>query len=239
MAIEIFNRQELKFVISRSQFEAIMPTILQYEKPDQYNKNGQTYRLYNLYIDTADFALIRHSMAKPTVYKEKLRVRSYEPLDADSIVFLEVKKRYKKITNKRRTKITLREALDFIETGRVPKLQPYMNQQVVGEMSVILNQYNYQPATYISYDRLAFVPQDEVSDLRITFDTNLVSRRYNTTEDNRLLDKDKLIMEVKSIHNMPIWLAKLLDEQNIYKQSFSKYGTEYIRILKQSKQGEI
>lgn len=91
MAIEIFNRQELKFVISHQQYAQILRRIQPFVMPDKHNKNGQTYRLYNLYIDTADHALIRHSMTKPVVYKEKLRIRSYADFAANPMVFLEVK----------------------------------------------------------------------------------------------------------------------------------------------------
>ncbi len=239
MAIEVFNRQELKFVISRDQYNAMMPTILQHMRADKHNKNGQAYRLYNLYIDTPDFALIRHSMAKPTVYKEKLRIRSYMPLTTDSMVFLEVKKRYKKITNKRRTKLTFGQALNFVQTGHSPALQDYMNPQVVREMSVMLKKHPYHPTTYITYDRHAYFASDAGSDLRMTFDTNLVSQQYGSAAKHSLLASDKLIMEVKSVHNMPMWLVQLLDANDVRKQSFSKYGTEYKRILTTATQGEL
>lgn len=239
MAIEIFNRQELKFVVSREQYQTILPTILQHMQFDRHNQHGRTYRLYNLYVDTSDYALIRHSVNKPVIYKEKIRIRSYEPLRNDSLVFLEVKKRYRKITNKRRTKILLDDALRFIKTGNVPELHSYMNEQVVREMSIMLRQHNYRPTAYITYDRMAFHALDDTSDLRMTFDSNLVSQPYGATETNRLLATDKLIMEIKSTANMPLWLVCLLDENDIRKQSFSKYGTEFMRLLKERTEGEL
>ncbi|HMS92825.1 MAG TPA: polyphosphate polymerase domain-containing protein [Candidatus Saccharibacteria bacterium] len=234
MAIEIFNRQELKFVVSQTQYEVILPSIREHMRLDRHNADGQPYRLYNLYIDTADRALIRHSMSKPTVYKEKIRIRSYQPLTPDSLVFLEVKKRYKKITNKRRTKIPLSDALAFIQTGTLPNLHGYMNPQVISEFAVMLQEHYYQPTTYICYDRMAFHARDKASDLRMTFDTNLVSQQYGTSDKQRLLAADKLIMEVKSTTNMPLWLVELLDKHHIYKQSFSKYGTEHMMALQAS-----
>ena len=50
----------------------------------------------NIYYDTPDFLLIRRSIAKP-VYKEKLRVRSYGVPGKDDKVFVEIKKKYKKV----------------------------------------------------------------------------------------------------------------------------------------------
>ena len=233
MATEIFNRQELKFVISRQQYTAIVQTIREYMEPDKHNAGGKTYRLYNLYIDTADRALIRHSLSKPTVYKEKIRVRSYVPSTHDALVFLEVKKRYKKLTNKRRTKILFCDALEFITTGTLPRLHDYMNAQVVSEFGVMLRRTQYHPTAYISYDRMAYRAPDAASDLRITFDNNLQARQYGSKTTRRLLDENKYIMEVKSTANMPLWLVQLLDAHGIYKQSFSKYGAEHIRTLQE------
>ena len=39
-------------------------------------------------------------------------------------------------------------------------------------------------------------------------------------------------MEIKTAFAMPLWLAKLLDENKIYPTSFSKYGTAYKLDLK-------
>lgn len=233
MAIEIFNRQEIKLVITHDQLKLLLPTIRQYMRLDKHNLDGRAYRLYNLYIDTNDFALVRHSVNKPTVYKEKMRIRSYEPLTPSSKVFLELKKRYKKVTNKRRTQIVLKDALNFIKSGELPTIYDYMNLQVVSEFAVSFTNHHYRPTVYINYDRMAFHSLDNASDLRITFDTNLFSQAYDNDKQYRLLDENMLIMEIKSITNMPLWLVKLLDEHDIRKQSFSKYGTEYARFLKE------
>lgn len=45
--------------------------------------------------------LIRRSIEKP-VYKEKLRIRGYGDINPDSPVFVELKKKYKKVVYKRR-----------------------------------------------------------------------------------------------------------------------------------------
>lgn len=92
MAIEVFNRQELKFVITKAQYMSMLPEITRHMRLDIHNNQGQAYRLYNLYIDTEDRALIRHSTTKPVVYKEKLRLRSYRPFHEGEVVFFEVKK---------------------------------------------------------------------------------------------------------------------------------------------------
>lgn len=57
MAIEVFNRQELKFVITKAQYMSMLPEITRHMRLDIHNNQGQAYRLYNLYIDTEDVRL--------------------------------------------------------------------------------------------------------------------------------------------------------------------------------------
>lgn len=232
MAIEIFNRQELKFVISSQTYNEIQPLLEQHMRLDKHNTGGKPYTLYNLYLDTLDNQLIRRSLDKP-VYKEKLRIRSYHRLDSDQPVFLELKKRYKKITNKRRTKIQFNDALALATTGVVPQRYDYMNYQVVDEFETICSNQRYEPKVYITYDRQAYTANMPGEDLRVTFDMNLRAQLFGSDEINQLLPSDKLIMEVKTMWSIPLWLTDLLTEKGIQRQSFSKYGTEYRLRLQQ------
>lgn len=70
--------------------------------------------------------------------KEKLRLRSYGVPNTDTKVFLEIKKKYNGIVNKRRTVMTLDEAYEFTRTGKPPVLKEYMNEQVINEIAYFL-----------------------------------------------------------------------------------------------------
>ena len=61
--------------------------------PDAYNRNGEAYRISNIYYDTENDQLIRASIEKP-VYKEKLRLRAYGTPELTDNVFVEIKKKY-------------------------------------------------------------------------------------------------------------------------------------------------
>lgn len=229
MTTEIFNRKELKYVITDAQKQSIEQELEKHMDADRHNLNGELYRIFNLYIDTDDHQLIRTSLSKPK-YKEKIRIRSYYEFKNDEIVFLEVKKRLGKHTNKRRTKIKYQDALKFIETGQKPHHEKYMNQQVMDEFEYTLSQNQYLPKTFITYDRLAYQAKRH-ADLRITFDTNLKTRRFSSETAKNLLPKNTWILEVKSATNMPLWLTAALTKHKIYKRSYSKYGNEYKQYL--------
>ncbi|MFD1953207.1 polyphosphate polymerase domain-containing protein [Paenibacillus thailandensis] len=234
MAIEVFNRYESKYLMNEEAFRNIYSALLDYMEKDEYNKN-EFYSISNLYFDTEHDSLIRASMMKPK-YKEKLRLRAYGVPDRDAKVYLEIKKKVNGLVNKRRTALKLDEAYEFVRTGVAPELQSYMNRQVVGEIGYFLRLYDLQPKLYLSYDRKALFSK-ESRDLRITFDTNIRCRRYDLKLEmgdygEQLLEEGQWLMEVKAEKTVPVWLSKLLSEHRLYRTSFSKYGTEYKKLLK-------
>lgn len=234
MAIEVFNRHESKFLIDEDIYNHIQNDLLKYMDLDDHNKEYGFYTISNIYFDTNDDYLIRNSISKPT-YKEKLRIRAYGVPDIDEKVYLEIKKKFNGIVNKRRTKLKLSEAYDFVKNNTKPNIKNYMNKQVINEIEYILKIYNLSPKVYLAYDRKALFSKEN-RDLRITFDTNIRTRRYDLKLENgdygeSLLEGNKLLMEVKAEKNIPLWLSKLLSEYKIYKTSFSKYGNEYKKMI--------
>ena len=59
MAIEVFNRREIKYMISDEDKNALLSIIGEYMDSDPYNKDGKTYSICNLYLDTPSDELIR------------------------------------------------------------------------------------------------------------------------------------------------------------------------------------
>ncbi len=87
------------------------------------------------------------------------------------------------------------------------------------------------PALYVQYDRLALFGKED-KNFRMTFDRNIHIRRSNfvfgeSEEDEFLIDNDTYIMEIKILGAMPMWLARLLSENELYSHGFSKYGAKY------------
>lgn len=238
MAVEIFNRVEKKYRLSDEIYHCFLERLSPYMVEDKFCKNDKFYLISNLYFDTWDDVLIRRSIEHP-VYKEKLRLRSYGVPDLKDKVFLEIKKKYKGIVNKRRTVLRLEEAYEFLFDGKVPKEREYTNYQVIKELEYSLKLYEPVPKLYLAYDRKALHGKDD-KELRITFDKNIRCRREALRLEagdagERIIDEDTWIMEIKTLGSMPVWLADLLTEFDIYNQSFSKYGTEYLQYLEQEK----
>jgi hypothetical protein len=234
MAIEIFNRYEKKYLIGYSTYETLQRRLPDYMDQDAYNLGGETYSICNVYYDTPDSHLIRTSLQKP-VYKEKLRVRSYGVAQPETKVFVEIKKKYNKLVNKRRSGITLSAAEQFLQTGEKPMITSKMNGQVIDEVAYMTFRKDLYPALYLAYEREAWFGRGR-HDLRISFDSHIVTRRTDVSLSSPiygepLLAPDLRLMEIKVAQSIPVWLSRLLAGYKIYPNSFSKYGTEYEQWL--------
>lgn len=225
----IFERTEIKYIISLRQREALLKMIEAYIKPDEYGEST----VCSLYFDTDDFLLIRNSMDKP-VYKEKLRLRSYSTPKANSSVFLELKKKYRGVVYKRRQTLRYAEAMDYLNHSELPN-----DSQIMREIDYTMERYrNLRPRMFIGYDRTAFYSKTD-HELRITFDKNVRFRTDNLelskgSYGETILQKNLCIMEIKSLNTMPLWLTAALNELKLFPGSFSKYGTAY-RIVTERK----
>ncbi len=236
MAIEVFSRYEKKYLLTEETYFWLLEHIRENMKPDKFNQDGRLYNIANIYYDTENDALIRASIEKP-VYKEKLRLRSYGVPDMNDKVFLEIKKKYKGLVNKRRTTLRLFEAYNLVEQGTDPGNQPYINRQVLEEIKYFLKIYDLKPKVYLTYDRQAFFSKDN-QDFRVTFDTNIRSRRTDVglekgNQGELLIGNMFWLMEIKSSEAIPLWFTKLLSEKALFATSFSKYGTEYKKTIQQ------
>ena len=217
--MDVFRRRELKFLLNEAQCEAVQSALRQRMEPDSYGLST----ICNLYYDTPDYRLIRHSLEHP-IYKEKLRLRSYGLATADSDIFLELKKKYKGIVYKRRVKVTEPEGMAFMDRKGFLKKQGQISREILYFRDFY---QNLHPRVYICYDREAWYdPVDK--GFRMTLDRNV---RYRT-EDLRLssafggrevLAPGQTLLEVKAEGAVPLWLVELLNREGIHKQSFSKY----------------
>ena len=222
--MNVFDRIEKKYILDETKYNIITQEIKKHMQLDQYHK--KQYTISSIYLDTDNFDMIRKSLEK-TTYKEKVRLRSYDTPNINDDVFLEIKKKYMGLGNKRRIKIKLKEAYDFIE-GKIQN-----KTQIGKELEYIIKKNNLKPKIFIAYDRLAF----EQKKFRITLDYNIRYRTENLNLENgssgKLLDKNIYILEAKAQNAYPKWFIELLNKEKIYPSSFSKYGNIYKKIKKE------
>ena len=217
-----FKRYEKKYLLSREQYEQLWLQLEPRLMPDEFFQST----VLSLYYDWEDFRLIRSSIEQP-VYKEKLRLRSYNVPGAESQVFVELKKKYKGIVYKRRVRMTEREAEDYLAGRRGSPDHGQISREIDG----LLKTNPVQPKVLIPCDRRAYVGREEPG-LRLTFDSSI---RWRDTQlsltagdfGRELLEEGQLLLEIKMPESAPLWLAELLSSLEIFPRSFSKYGQCY------------
>lgn len=229
----VFKRYELKYILDSAQYAAIKAEIEKRLCPDEFGRNT----VQSLYYDTPDNRLIRASIEKPA-FKEKLRVRCYNLNDDDKNVYVEMKRKYDGVVYKRR--IACKEGdIAALLNGEAQTDGKTQTSQIGKELDYFVRFYgNLVPKILILCEREAFC--DKESDLRVTFDENIRYRAddldfYSSLGGENLLPDDCVLMELKSGSAFPLWLCRILGEQNIKKQSFSKYGSAYEREFIKSK----
>lgn len=241
MAKMTFNRYEKKYIMTKELYNNIFNDMSRFLKKDIHSQLLPYYTICNIYYDTASNDVIKHSVSKP-VFKEKLRLRCYCNGEDSDIAFLEIKKKYNGFVNKRRTKITIGEANNLIDNKVLPLKKSYHNTQVLNEIYHYVKDKDLEPKIVISYDRMAFT--DKVnSDVRVTFDTNITSRRDHlmlsrTGNDHNILSDNYVLMEIKTSTSIPLWLTHILTKYDVYSNSFSKYGTEFFEFLIENRKDE-
>ena len=233
MAIKSFKRYEKKYLLTQEQYDNLIPLLLEYMNLDKHCINN-SYSIYNIYYDTKDSSVIRHSISKP-YYKEKLRLRSYTiPKSPNDKVFLELKKKINGIVNKRRAVITLKEAHNFLEHGIRPKCNDFITEQVINEIEYYLSHTKVEPMVYIGYSRIAFFGKED-KDFRLTIDSKILTRRDDLSLQSGyygtdILKENQYLMEIKILGAIPLWLADIFSKLKIYNTHFSKYGNEYMNF---------
>ncbi len=219
----IFKRYELKYLLTQEQKREIVEVMAGRMALDDYGRST----IRNIYFDTENYRLIRHSLEKP-VYKEKLRLRSYQQTDPDTPVFVELKKKYRSVVYKRRLALPEQEAMDWLCGGKAPD----MHTQIQAEVDYFLQYYEtLRPVMFLSYEREAYFPL-QGGDFRVTFDENILARTDGLSlglepGGSSLLEDRMTLMEIKTAGGIPLWMTHELSRLHINKTSFSKYGTAY------------
>lgn len=228
----VFQRIEKKYILDEEKYNALM------EKLDGKLDHNEfpNSTILNIYLDNSNYDLAIKSIQKP-VFKEKVRLRSYNVPNKDSTLYLEVKRKYKGVIGKRRIGITQSQYEEYLKTGNIKDVD---NRQIFDEIDYTIKRYNIYPKMLVAYDRVAFYLREN-HNIRLTIDFNLRSRTedldlYLGDAGKRFFENNMCILEIKSCEAIPIWFANILNSLKIYPTSFSKYGEIYKKTILNSTQ---
>ncbi|MDX9955991.1 MAG: polyphosphate polymerase domain-containing protein [Anaerolineae bacterium] len=231
--IRSFNRFELKYLVTLRKAENFKRALNAYLQPDGNGNGCGAYELASLYFDSPDYRCYWEKV-DGIKFRRKLRIRRYgtgAPLEDETPVFVEIKQRVDRVTQKRRALLPYREALRLCYDRDLPEHETH-DAAVIEEIATLLWQYNLHPASLIQYRREAWIGSDYDIGLRVTFDTEM---RYHTNFrgtgvelDDTLAQKplfppEWVIVEIKVNERIPYWLTELVASHNLSLVRVSKY----------------
>ena len=229
--IRAFNRFELKYFVGADQVGGIRRELAERLTGDPYGDDGN-YEVWSVYYDTADLHFYWEKI-DGVKFRRKLRIRHYGPpatIADDSSVFVEIKQRVNRVTQKRRFGIDLKHARLLCDEQRMPDLEDPLERRTALEVESMTSSMDLRPTAVVGYSRLALVGRDTDAGLRVTFDTNVRGRRTDLAlgsdvETASIVPPDIAIVEVKVNERVPYWLTEKIGRHNMQLVRISKYCT--------------
>lgn len=223
------NRFELKYMVSIQEAQQFKKDIQAYLVPDPNGDAGGYYNLSSLYYDSPGLRFYWEKI-DGIRYRRKLRIRHYEnshPITPTTPVFVEIKQRLNRVTQKRRVVLPYDAALRLCTHRQAPDHHP-KDAPVIDEILSMAWQYDLRPASVVRYARQAFIGTDYDIGLRVTFDKDLRYRAnpldLNVNDgDLRMFPAERVIIEIKANERVPYWLTELVAQNNLNLMRVSKY----------------
>jgi SPX domain protein involved in polyphosphate accumulation len=228
-AIRKINRFELKYMITLKQAERFKSALRAYLVPDEHGKGNGCYTLASLYYDSPDLRCYREKQ-DGIRFRRKLRIRYYGSegvITDETPVFVEIKQRIDRVTQKRRAILAYSDALRLCNDRQIP-LYAHNDKAVIEEIYVFLWQYNLQPMSIVRYNRQALIGTKYDIGLRVTFDTELSFQSHplhlhEQQSSLPMLPANWVVMEIKVNERIPYWLTEMIAAHNLQMVRVSKY----------------
>jgi hypothetical protein len=227
--IRRFNRFELKYLLTLEEAQRFKTALRAYLVPDEHGGEDGRYMLNSLYYDSPNLRCYWEKQ-DGVRYRRKLRIRHYgsDGLFTDATpVFVEIKQRVDRVTQKRRASLAYGDALLLCNDRQIPPYAPD-DRAVIEEIYAFLWQYNLQPASIVRYERQAFIGTDYDIGLRVTFDTGLSFQSHplhlhEVRSALPMLPANRVVMEIKVNERIPYWLTEMIAVHNLQMVRVSKY----------------
>jgi hypothetical protein len=229
------GRLEYKYLVPNSLVDQIRSDLQPYMEVDKFAEKPEAsgYTVRSVYYDTPGFHCYQEKMDGVKVRK-KFRIRGYDQPQDDSIVFLEIKRKYESFISKNRAPL-LHKNLDALFAA--PDLDKYIiSSSKSGKEKSEAQRFLYhyyrlalRPAVLVVYDREAFMGKFDQS-LRLTFDKNLRGAIFPSL--SMLYDEHCLkpamprhfIFEVKFFRGtLPEWVRSILKRYELPRMALSKF----------------
>ncbi len=231
------NRFEIKYLVEARRLPEIHAALRDFLCLDVNGVHGGGYYVHSIYFDSPDFRFYREK-SEGDLIRVKPRIRTYRTsLDGPPTgMFLELKGRYNRIVEKRRTRIDPALARELLcETPFDPKGRT-AGSSVLGEFQYLSHRFRLAPCVSVLYHRTAYFGAF-YPDLRMTFDRMILcspatSLTVPSEDFAQALPCSKLVIELKYNDKVPRLLLRRLNSLGLQRHTFSKYATALERSFR-------
>lgn len=215
-------RHELKFKISNVCAEVLKSQLSLILDKDKNALSDGSYVIKSLYFDDIN-SNSYYEKLDGVLYRKKFRIRIYN--DDDNFIRLEKKMKHNNLTSKEQMLIS-KGIYSKILDGKINEIK-----NPEGLLEEFLNDIKLKglfPSIIVEYNRVAFIYP--VSDVRITFDSNIKSGLYNydlfddKSPTYRVIENDKQVLEVKYNEVLPSHIANILSTVPSVREAVSKFA---------------
>ena len=229
--LHAFNRFEIKYLVPQDRAEELRAELRRHMDDDAYS-GDRGYPITSVYYDTARLTFYWEKI-EGLKFRRKLRVRHYgtaDDLSPDSRVFVEIKQRVNRVTQKRRVVLPYRDALRLCSPeGYEPEGEVGARERAfLDEVSTLVGELDLRPTVTTGYHREAWVGREADLGLRVTLDHRLRGRDRDfhlaSEAPNRLILPARLsVLEVKANERVPAWVTDLTARMSLDVVRISKY----------------
>jgi len=217
-------RYELKYIITPVMAQILKMRLLSVMDVDSLASGGTNgYTISSLYFDDLDSTAYFEKL-DGVLYRTKYRIRVYDY--NDSFIRLERKLKHENMTSKDQTKITKEQFYEIIN-GDINEISLSDN-KLYNEFIKDIRIKSLKPSVIVEYKRLALTYP--VSDVRVTFDSEVRSGLYNydlfakNLNTYSVLNPNEVILEVKFNDYLPANISMILTTIPSFRQAVSKFA---------------
>ena len=217
-------RNEIKFIISKTMAEVLKQRLSLIMSVDNNSYNSDnSYLIRSLYFDNENSDAYYEKM-DGVEYRKKYRIRIYN-FD-DKFIRLECKYKHNNMTSKDQILIDKELCIKIID-GKIDEID-LTKDNLLRQFALDYRLNRLEPSIIVDYNRVAFTYH--VSDVRITFDSQIKSGMYNYNLFDKnaatyiVIDDNQMVLEVKFNEILPESIALILQTVPTFRQAFSKFA---------------
>lgn len=226
--LHAFNRYEIKYLMSSTALPVLRDHLARRMDADSHSGEGG-YGVWSVYYDTRDLRFYWEKI-EGLKYRRKLRIRHYGDrfgVGDDTDVFVEIKQRVNRVTQKRRVALSYSAARQLCDSRTMVDHDP-AQRAFLDEVLELVSRLDLRPVAMTGYQREAFVGRGADAGLRVTVDHRIRGRdrdfHLDAEAENRLIVPARLaVIEFKANERVPYWLTDLAAELDMSVVRVSKY----------------